>query len=62
MGLAGHKDPGSAGMAARLMGKGVEDSEYSAIGRDNAQDYDGKDSERNDESNQQTTQVRPTFR
>ncbi len=44
------------------MGKGVKDSGYGAIGGENAQDYDAEDGERDDESNQQTTQVRPTFR
>jgi len=43
VGLAGHKDAGSAGGPARLMGKGVKDSGYCAIGSENAQDYDAED-------------------
>jgi hypothetical protein len=37
------RDAGSAGGPARLMGKGVKDSGYCAIGSENAQDYDAED-------------------
>ena len=59
--LAGDQQRGSTGALARAIGEGVQNAGYGCIRSQNAHEYDGDGGKRNDESNQQRAQVRPTF-
>jgi len=52
VGFAGYQDRGSATAFAGLIGKYVKDAVNRAVGSNNAKDYAGDGSEKNNESNQ----------
>jgi hypothetical protein len=51
LGLAGNEDGGSSGAFAGLVGKNVKNGSDRAVGDDNTENYAGKGSKKNNESN-----------
>jgi hypothetical protein len=59
--LAGHQYGGAGSTLARTVREGIQDAGYGGVGDENPYQYNRDGGEGNDESNQQRSQVRPTF-